>query len=875
MRLLQYNNRGDFSLTEFFESNIPKYAILSHRWGPEEVTLADLKNGNYKKMAGYGKIQFCGEQAKRDGLQYFWVDTCCIDKSNSTELAEAINSMFRWYRDATKCYVYLRDVSRPQNYSADGSNEDWESTFRKSAWFRRGWTLQELIAPASVDFFCKEGELLGNKASLERQICEITGIPASALRGSPLSDFSVAERLSWAASRETFRQEDKAYSLLGIFDVNMSLIYSEGKHRAMQRLREEIEKASKGYKREDFSVTFSLSDVSEVEYFVAREDELSKIHKTLKGNGSRRAVVLHGLGGIGKTQLSIAYEKRHKDNYSAIFWLNIKDEGSLKQSFAKLAKQISREYPSAILVSNLETNQNLDEVVESVKAWLSLPSNTRWLMIYDNYDTPKLSGRTDPTAVDIKKFLPESYQGSIIITTRSSEVRIGHLIQIRKLSDIRDSLEILSTVSRRQGLKTDPDAVKLAEELDGLPLALATAGAYLDQTARSFLDYLRLYKESWARLKETSPELSSYEDRTLYSTWQISFDNIKQRNSLSMNLLRLWAYFDNQDLWFELLQHGESDSPEWLRELTKDELSFDGAVRVLSNHGLVEVATSSQESTESKGYSIHGCVHSWTIHALNQKWDYDLARLAVKFVAAHVPGDKDIQPLLLQRRLLQHAARCSHMFSKSLVRDDELADDCHNLGYLYANQGKLVEAEQMCQRALQGKEKAWGRDHTSTLDTVNNLAVLHKNQGKLVEAEQMCQWALQGKEKAWGPDHTSTLDTVNNLANLYANQGKLVEAEQMYQRALQGYEKAISPDLISTYVPALTITFNLGLLFEREDDITTARTMFSEALRGYKQVFGPDHAKSETVRNKLCALNAMLKNKAPEEIEEHLEDVPT
>merc|ERR1711939_1293699 len=134
------------------------------------------------------------------------------------------------------------------------------------------------------------------------------------------------------------------------------------------------------------------------------------------------------------------------------------------------------------------------------------------------------------------------------------------------------------------------------------------------------------------------------------------------------------AYFDNQDLWFELLQHGDSDSPEWLRELTKDELSFDGAVRVLSNHGLVEVATSSQESTESKGYSIHGCVHSWTIHALNQKWDYDLARLAVKFVAAHVPGDKDIQPLLLQRRLLQHAARCSHMFSKSLVRDDELAD---------------------------------------------------------------------------------------------------------------------------------------------------------------------------------------------------------
>ena len=190
---------------------------------------------------------------------------------------------------------------------------------------------------------------------------------------------------------------------------------------------------------------------------MAREDELSRIHKALRGDGSRRAVVLQGLGGIGKTQLSIAYAKRHKDDYSAIFWLNIKDEDSVKQSFAKLAKQISREHPPAIPVSNQETNQNLDEVVESVKAWLSLPNNTRWLMIYDNYDTPKLSSRTDPAAVDIRKFLPDSYQGSVIITTRSSEVGIGQSIQIRKLGDVRDSLQILSTVSRRERLRTGND----------------------------------------------------------------------------------------------------------------------------------------------------------------------------------------------------------------------------------------------------------------------------------------------------------------------------------------------------------------------------------------------------------------------------------
>ncbi|KAH6718671.1 heterokaryon incompatibility protein-domain-containing protein [Leptodontidium sp. MPI-SDFR-AT-0119] len=123
MRLLQYNNGSDFCLTEFFESDIPKYAILSHRWGSEEVALTDLKNGNCKKMAGYGKIQFCGEQAKRDGLQYFWVDTCCIDKSNSTELAEAINSMFRWYQKAARCYVYLSDVSIRKRKASDTATE--------------------------------------------------------------------------------------------------------------------------------------------------------------------------------------------------------------------------------------------------------------------------------------------------------------------------------------------------------------------------------------------------------------------------------------------------------------------------------------------------------------------------------------------------------------------------------------------------------------------------------------------------------------------------------------------------------------------------------------------------------------------------------
>jgi hypothetical protein len=250
MRLLKCNNDSELSLTkDFVGSEIPEYAILSHTWGAdtEEVIYRDLIDGTGKNKVGYEKIRFCGQQARRDRLHYFWVDTCCIDKSNSNELAEAVNSMSRWYRNAVKCYVYLPDVSSPIIEVADKSDQlPWEMAFRTSRWFTRGWTLQELIAPTSVEFFSKNWELLGDKKSLERHICEITRIPSRALRGCPLAEFSVTERMSWANTRQTTREEDIAYSLLGIFDVHMPLIYGEGRANAEGRLWEVINRKEKG-----------------------------------------------------------------------------------------------------------------------------------------------------------------------------------------------------------------------------------------------------------------------------------------------------------------------------------------------------------------------------------------------------------------------------------------------------------------------------------------------------------------------------------------------------------------------------------------------------------------------------------------------------
>jgi hypothetical protein len=194
--------------------------------------------------AGWKKIEFCAKQAATDGLQYFWVDTCCIDKKNAVELGAAINSMFRWYQNAARCYVYLTDVSKPENRAND--QRAWEEDLRKSQWFTRGWTLQELIAPKLVDFFSLEGSRLGNKLSLESQIYEITGVANKALQGDKLSNFSIKERRSWAERRNTTIEEDAAYCLIGIFGVSMAPNYGERKEHAFRRLENEIHRLYKG-----------------------------------------------------------------------------------------------------------------------------------------------------------------------------------------------------------------------------------------------------------------------------------------------------------------------------------------------------------------------------------------------------------------------------------------------------------------------------------------------------------------------------------------------------------------------------------------------------------------------------------------------------
>jgi hypothetical protein len=244
MRLLQQDEDGTLSFTDnLYEP--PPYAILSHTWGRagDEVLYNDIVDGTWKEKEAHDKIDFIAAQAKKEHLQYFWVDTCCIDKRNDAELAAAIRSMYRWYKDSTVCFVYLSDLS---DVSMGKRNRDgsavWLQNLRRCRWFKRGWTLQELIAPARVEFYARNQQYIGSRKELCREIHDITKINVEALNGRPLEEFSLSARRRWALGRETTVPEDSAYAMMGLCGVVIIPYYGEDKDQAWRRLDREIRK---------------------------------------------------------------------------------------------------------------------------------------------------------------------------------------------------------------------------------------------------------------------------------------------------------------------------------------------------------------------------------------------------------------------------------------------------------------------------------------------------------------------------------------------------------------------------------------------------------------------------------------------------------
>ncbi|KAF1935704.1 HET-domain-containing protein [Clathrospora elynae] len=729
MRLLK-RLPGDsgFELTSFKDDPAPPYAILSHTWTDgQEVTYKDLVEGTGTDKDGYTKIRFCGERAAADGLEYFWVDTCCIDKSTSVEVSTAINSMFYWYQRAAKCYVYLTDVAVPDEVTnPEAFRTLWVQAFQRSRWFTQGWTLQELLAPASVEFFSHNGKRLGNRIALEQEIHSVTSIPVGALRGQRLTEFSVEKRISWAAKRTTTIKEDKVYCLLGIFGVFLSLIYGEGEEYAMLRLKEEIQKRQQGWGNvavQDLSVSLSLP-FPRNELFVGRESQLQFIKQILFSPNTHQWMTIYGLGGCGKSALALEFAYRALAEHARrlVFWVPAISPESFGLAYRDIG--IRLRIPGI-------GDDNAD-VKRLVKETLSLGNLGDWLMIVDNADDSEILLGVDNNsnkAARLIDYIPHSNEGAILFTTRSRKAATDlNQSNVLELNDMgkAEARQLLAQRTTRQALLNDETAVDvLLETLTGLPLAIVQAAAFINQNNTSVSEYVSLFQHAVAKAElfsEHFEDLSRYQDmdRTIAKTWHISFRQIQRQDPLAAKYLSFIACIDRISIPQSLLLPGGS-----IVQQTK-------ALGTLTGYAFItERQQTVPGSKKERLFDMHRLVHMaliWWLegHGEREKWVGAAAARAEELVpygghqgkevwSAYLPhlmyvaGLVDVVNGAMSVSLLERLGQCQKSLGQyALAETSHRKASMSNLAQVLDRQGKYEEAEAMNRQELECTKKVLG-----------------------------------------------------------------------------------------------------------------------------------------------------------------------
>ncbi|KAF5854888.1 hypothetical protein ETB97_010885 [Aspergillus alliaceus] len=390
-----------------------------------------------------------------------------------------------------------------------------------------------------------------------------------------------------------------------------------------------------------FHIPLDLSAVPAIEEFIGREDDLNRLWDYLQPRSppTRKVAVLHGLGGIGKTQLAIHFARKHKVDFSAIFWLSGKDRSALVSSLSSCLSRIQGQPADLKATNEEEAEQRANQVLQ----WLAMPGNTRWLIIFDNIDHySPLQGHGD-CGYNIYEFFPKADHGSIIITSRLQGLtELGKLFPVQKLMH-KDAIQLLlqsSTFSAEDIARTgaEQDIIDIASLLDGLSLAIVIAGAFMRQTGTNVKEYTELYRTSWFNLQSQSGPTRHYQQGNMIQTWMITYQEIQKRDPIAAKLLLLLAFFDNQDIWYELIHSGMnySDPPAWFKTAVSTKLVFKTKLRVLIKFSLVE--TGQQEGS----YTLHPVVQDWCTHiAASKDLTNQLHGLALISVGFMVPSSSD------------------------------------------------------------------------------------------------------------------------------------------------------------------------------------------------------------------------------------------
>jgi len=558
--------------------------------------------------------------------------------------------------------------------------------------------------------------------------------------------------------------------------------------------------------------------------FTGRSQLLADLRQALtaeKTAALTQTQAVHGLGGVGKTQLALEYAYRYAADYGLVWWLRSEEPTTLAADYSGLATALDLPEKEA---------QEQSAIIKVVRQWLDHHSG--WLLIFDNASQ----------AQDLLPHLPQAPTGHVIITSRHPHWKgVANPLRV----PVWPREESVAFLMRRTGAQSEAmpvaEAAAVAEELGDLPLALEQASAYVEATGIAWTDYLDLFRQyRQDLLKEHQPLAYG---ATVATTWEISFQRVKAEAPAAVDLLNVCAFLAPDEIPRRLLIEGREHLPEALAQVLAQPLVVNKAIASLVRYSLIEAS--------NETLSLHRLVQAVTRDRLTEDKQKMWAQTALQTVARAWPsGNFDVRSWPECSRLLPHSYAVVEHIERLKIESVDLGALLNRMGFYLDGRANYRSAEPLYRRALQIWEKRLGAEHTRVATALNNLAESLRAQGQYADAEPLYRRALEIREKQVGPDHLDTALSLNNLAGLLKSQGQYAAAESLYRRAILIREKQQRPD----HSDLATNLNNLAILLKAQGEYAAAELLYRRALEIFEKQLGPDHPDTAQSLNGLALL---------------------
>ncbi len=560
--------------------------------------------------------------------------------------------------------------------------------------------------------------------------------------------------------------------------------------------------------------------------FTGRKELLKKLAANLKKKKNTAIPqVIHGLGGVGKTQIAVSYTYKYQKKYKLVWWIRSEEETILAIDYGKLALELS-----------LTTSVKVEEQIKAIQNWLN--THDKWLLVFDNATDPKI----------IHRYVPNKHLGHIIITSRNPNWGdIATPLQVRIWTE-KESLSFLTNrLSFSLNEKQKINAKELGEELGCLPLALAQAAAYIDNNDQDIEAYLQLFRTQRQELWEDEEAPIHYprkqlsddekEDRAEYTvatTWLIAMEKVRQTEG-AKDLLDLCAFLAPDAIPLDIIQEHSEHLPEPLAGILIDPIKQNRVIKILRRYSLIDKAASD--------IFIHRLVQVVIRDLLTSDQQQKWIGITTKMIRETLPlNPLEKKTREVAGRLISHAEH----IAKQAIENESLADLLNRLGRCFQNNALYLQGQVYLERALSIKEKIFGPEHPEVAISLNNLALLFQEQGRYEEAELLYYRALDIKEE----EHSDISTSLNNFASLLYLQGKYEEAEPLYCKALKISEKVLG----AGHPKVATSLDNLALLFQKQGKYKEAEPLCRRALEIREEKLSAEHPKIATSLNNLASL---------------------